>query len=117
MFARHGPGYRWWAVVTVMLDTVSAIMDATVVNVALPEITRVFHVGHGQVQILSTGFLDTTAASMLLALSLEGRERQLNAVHGLQPMQEGFFLIAFVYCLAMIPAWLMTRRAQPVRSA
>ena len=67
MFARHGPGYRWWAVLTVMLGTVSAIMEATVVNVALPEIIRVFQVGHDQVQLLSTGFLAATTASMLLA--------------------------------------------------
>ena len=67
MFARHGPLYRWWVVVTVMLGTVSAIMEATVVNVALPEIIRVFNVGHDQVQILSTGFLAATTASMLLA--------------------------------------------------
>ncbi len=67
MFARHGLSYRWWAVVTVMLGTVSAIMEATVVNVALPEIIRVFGVGHDQVQILSTGFLAATTASMLLA--------------------------------------------------
>ncbi|OHC63273.1 MAG: hypothetical protein A3H93_03400 [Rhodocyclales bacterium RIFCSPLOWO2_02_FULL_63_24] len=67
MFARHGPAYRWWAVLTVMLGTVSAIMEATVVNVALPEIINVFHVGHDQVQVLSTGFLAATTASMLLA--------------------------------------------------
>ncbi len=67
MFDRHGPGYRWWAVLTVMLGTVSAIMEATVVNVALPEIIRVFQVGHDQVQLLSTGFLAATTASMLLA--------------------------------------------------
>lgn len=67
MFARHGPGYRWWAVVTVMLGTVSAIMEATVVNVALPDIIRAFGVGHDQVQLLSTGFLAATTASMLLA--------------------------------------------------
>jgi predicted MFS family arabinose efflux permease len=53
----------------------------------------------------------------LLALFLEGRERQLNAVHGLQPMQEGFFLIAFVYCLALIPAWRMTGRTPTPRPA
>jgi EmrB/QacA subfamily drug resistance transporter len=53
----------------------------------------------------------------LLALFLEGRERQLNAVHGLQPMQEGFFLIAVVYFLALIPAWLMTGRGQGAQSA
>ncbi len=67
MFDRHGPAYRWWAVLTVMLGTVSAIMEATVVNVALPDIIRVFHVGHDQVQILSTGFLAATTASMLVA--------------------------------------------------
>lgn len=67
MFERHGSSYRWWAVLTVMLGTVSAIMEATVVNVALPEIIRVFHLGHDQVQLLSTGFLAATTASMLLA--------------------------------------------------
>lgn len=67
MFDRHGSNYRWWAVLTVMLGTVSAIMEATVVNVALPEIIRVFQVGHDQVQLLSTGFLAATTASMLLA--------------------------------------------------
>jgi hypothetical protein len=32
-------------------------------------------------------------------------------------MQEGFFLIAFVYCLALIPAWLMTGRKPNPRPA
>ena len=67
MFRRHGRGYRWWAVVTVMLGTVSAIMEATIVNVALPDIIRTFEVGHDQVQLLSTGFLAATTASMLVA--------------------------------------------------
>lgn len=67
MFRRHGPAYRWWAVLTVMLGTVSAIMEATIVNVALPDIIRNFNVGHDQVQLLSTGFLAATTASMLLA--------------------------------------------------
>lgn len=67
MFARHGPGYRWWAVATVMLGTVAAIMEATVVNVALPDIIHVFGIGHAQVQLLSTGFLAATTASMLLS--------------------------------------------------
>ena len=53
----------------------------------------------------------------LLALFLEARERQLNAVHGLQPMQEGFFLIAIVYFLALIPAGMMTRRTFPEEKA
>jgi hypothetical protein len=32
-------------------------------------------------------------------------------------MQEGFFLIAVVYCLALIPAWMMTGRGQRAQSA
>ncbi len=67
MFARHGPSYRTWAVVTVMLGTVSAVMEATIVNVALPEIIRAFGLGHDRVQLLSTGFLAATTASMLLS--------------------------------------------------
>ena len=67
MFARHGPSYRTWAVVTVMLGTVSAVMEATIVNVALPEIIRAFDLGHDRVQLLSTGFLAATTASMLLS--------------------------------------------------
>ncbi|MFA6312061.1 MAG: MFS transporter [Sterolibacterium sp.] len=67
MFARYGPSYRTWGVVTVMLGTVSAVMEATVVNVAMPEIIRVFQIGHDRVQLLSTGFLAATTASMLLS--------------------------------------------------
>jgi len=67
MFARYGPGYRWWAVVTVMLGTVAAVMEATIANVAMPEIIRVFEIGHDRVQLLSTGFLAATTASMLLS--------------------------------------------------
>lgn len=73
MFARHGPAYRWWAVVTVMLGTFAAVMEATIVNVALPEIIRAFHVGHDRVQLLSTGFLAATTASMLLSSWAVGR--------------------------------------------
>lgn len=73
MFARHGPSYRAWGVITVMLGTVSAVMEATIVNVAMPEIIRVFHLGHDRVQLLSTGFLAATTASMLLSHWAIGR--------------------------------------------
>jgi len=67
MFERHGPSYRAWGVVTVMLGTVSAVMEATIVNVAMPELIRAFQIGHDRVQLLSTGFLAATTASMLLS--------------------------------------------------
>jgi EmrB/QacA subfamily drug resistance transporter len=67
MFARYGAGYRWRVVVTVMLGTFAAVMEATIVNVALPDVIRAFHVGHDRVQLLSTGFLAATTASMLVS--------------------------------------------------
>ncbi len=73
MFARHGEGYRPWAVATVMLGTFSAVMEATIVNVALPEIVRAFGIGHDWVQLVSTGFLAATTASMLLSNWAVGR--------------------------------------------
>ena len=73
MFARYGPAYRWWAVLTVMLGTVSAVMEATIANVAMPQIIKVFALGHDRVQLLSTGFLAATTASMLVSQWAIGR--------------------------------------------
>lgn len=73
MFARHGERYRIWAVVTVMLGTFSAVMEATIVNVALPDIIRAFGVGQDRVQLVSTGFLAATTASMLSSSWAIGR--------------------------------------------
>ena len=94
MFDRHGPGYRWWAVLTVMLGTVSAIMEATVVNVAFPEIIRVFGLGHDQVQLLSTGFLAATTASMLLATWAMQRFGVRRAFTGALVLLVGFSVLA-----------------------
>ena len=73
MFARYGDNYRWWSVLTVMLGTVAAVMEATIANVAMPEIIRVFAIGHDRVQLLSTGFLAATTASMLVSQWAIGR--------------------------------------------
>lgn len=65
MFARHGERYRVWAVVAVMLGAFAAVMEATIVNIALPDIIRSFGIGQDLVQLVSTGFLAATTGSML----------------------------------------------------
>lgn len=67
MFARYGRRYRVWVVLAAMFGTVSAVMEATIVNVALPEIIAVFQLTHDHVQLLSSGFLAATTVSMLLS--------------------------------------------------
>lgn len=48
-----------------MLATVSTVMAATTVNVAVPAIMRAFAIGQDEVQWLSTGFLAAATATML----------------------------------------------------
>lgn len=62
---RHGPGYRWRVLVTVMIGNVASIMSSTIVNVALPDMSRVFHLGQDRAQWLSAGFMAAMTISML----------------------------------------------------
>ena len=47
---RHGPNHRWWLLLTVMIGTVASIMSATIVNVAVPDMSRVFTLGQERAQ-------------------------------------------------------------------
>jgi len=66
LFKRYGSKYPWFASCTVLLGTISTVLTATIVNVALPEIMHTFQLGQGSVQILSTGFLASMTSTMLL---------------------------------------------------
>jgi EmrB/QacA subfamily drug resistance transporter len=63
--ARFGPGYRWRVLATVMIGTVASIMASTIVNVAVPDMSRVFGLGQDQAQWLSAGFMGAMTLSML----------------------------------------------------
>jgi MFS transporter, DHA2 family, multidrug resistance protein len=52
-------------VATVMIDTISTVLSATIVNVAFPAIMRELDVGHDTLQWVSTAFLAATATTML----------------------------------------------------
>jgi EmrB/QacA subfamily drug resistance transporter len=62
---RHGPNYRWWVLVTVMIGTMASIMSSTIVNVAVPDMSRVFALGQERAQWLAAGFMAAMTVSML----------------------------------------------------
>lgn len=62
---RRGPNERWWLLATVMIGTVASIMSATIVNVALPDMSRVFTLGQERAQWMSAGFMAAMTVSML----------------------------------------------------
>ena len=53
--------------VALILGVCAAVMEATLINLALPTIMQAFAIGQSQVQLLSTGFLAAGTASMLVA--------------------------------------------------
>ena len=48
-----------------MIGTVASIMAATIINVAVPDMSRVFALGHERAQWLSAGFMGAMTLSML----------------------------------------------------
>ncbi len=63
--ARFGPNYRWWVLFTVMIGSMASIMASTIVNVAVPDMSRVFVLGQERAQWLSAGFMAAMTLSML----------------------------------------------------
>jgi EmrB/QacA subfamily drug resistance transporter len=63
---RFGERYRWRVLLTVMLGTMASIMASTIVNVAVPDMSRHFTLGQERAQWLSAGFMAAMTLSMLL---------------------------------------------------
>jgi DHA2 family multidrug resistance protein len=63
---RYGKRYKWLATATAMIGTFSMVVEATILNVALPDIMASFAVGQQTAQWLVTGFLAAMTAGMLL---------------------------------------------------
>jgi len=84
--ARHGGNYRWWVLLTVMIGTMAAIMGSTIINVAVPDMSRVFTLGQERAQWLSAGFMAAMTLSMLTTpwlLERYGYRRTYSGVVGL----------------------------------
>jgi EmrB/QacA subfamily drug resistance transporter len=62
---RHGSRYRWRVLITVMVGTMASIMASTIINVAVPDLSREFGLGQERAQWLSAGFMAAMTISML----------------------------------------------------
>lgn len=63
--ARHGEGYRWRVLLTVMIGSIASVMSSTIVNVAVPDLMRHFHIGQERAQWVAAGFMAAMTLSML----------------------------------------------------
>jgi len=64
--ARWGAPYRLLVTLAAMIGTVATILSATIVNVALPQVMGAFGIGQDHAQLISTAFLASVTATMLL---------------------------------------------------
>lgn len=62
---RYGERYKWWVLLTVMIGTMASILSSTIVNVAIPDLSRYFHLGQERAQWVSSGFMLAMTISML----------------------------------------------------
>lgn len=64
-FARFGAVYRWLLLGTLLCGSLSTMLAATTINVALPAIIGAFGLGQDQAQWMSTAFLAASTIAML----------------------------------------------------
>ncbi len=71
--ARSPDRHRWFVLGIVMLGTFMAILDASIVNVALPHMMSAMRVNREQIEWVTTAFMLATAVSMPLVGWMVGR--------------------------------------------
>ncbi len=64
--ARYGERARWRVLFTLMLGTVSSIVSSTIVNVAIPDLSRHFALGQERAQWVAASFMIAMTLSLLL---------------------------------------------------
>lgn len=62
---RYGARYRWLLLLAVMTGTMASIMSSTIVNVAIPDLSRHFSLGQERAQWVSSSFMVAMTVSML----------------------------------------------------
>jgi len=71
--AHYGARYRWLLLLAVMVGSIAAIMSSTIINVAVPDMSRHFAVGQERAQWVASGFMVAMTVSMLTTPWLLGR--------------------------------------------
>lgn len=64
--ARYGDRLRWLVLMTLMLGTMSSIVSSTIVNVAIPDLSRHFALGQERAQWVAASFMIAMTLAMLL---------------------------------------------------
>lgn len=64
--ARYGDKARWLVLLTLMLGTMSSIVSSTIVNVAIPDLSRHFVLGQERAQWVAASFMIAMTLAMLL---------------------------------------------------
>jgi EmrB/QacA subfamily drug resistance transporter len=63
--AHYGARFRWLLLLSVMVGTMASIMSATIVNVAIPDMSQHFTLGQARAQWVTSGFMVAMTVSML----------------------------------------------------
>jgi len=63
--AHYGQRYRWLLLLAVMIGTMASIMSSTIINVAVPDMSRHFVLGQERAQWVASGFMVAMTVSML----------------------------------------------------
>ncbi|MDP1962411.1 MAG: MFS transporter, partial [Reyranella sp.] len=69
---RYGPAYRWLVTITGMVGVVAMVLAMTTVNVAVPDVMGAFGIGQDKAQWMSSAYLATMTAGMLLNAWMSG---------------------------------------------
>jgi EmrB/QacA subfamily drug resistance transporter len=65
MTSRYGERYRWLLLLAVMVGTMASVMSSTIINVAVPDMSRHFALGQERAQWAASGFMVAMTVSML----------------------------------------------------
>ena len=71
--ARHGDRYKWLVLITVMVGMMGSILSSTIVNVAVPDLSRHFMLSHERAQWVAAAFMMSMMLSLLVTPWLLGR--------------------------------------------
>ncbi|MCW5733030.1 MAG: DHA2 family efflux MFS transporter permease subunit [Enhydrobacter sp.] len=69
---RYGPSYRWFVTITGMVGVVSMVLAMTTVNVAVPDVMGAFGIGQDKAQWMSSAYMATMTAGMLINAWISG---------------------------------------------
>src|SRR5215213_2206872 len=69
---RYGENYRWYVTITGMMGVLAMVLAMTTVNVAVPDVMGAFGIGQDKAQWMSSAYMATMTAGMLINAWITG---------------------------------------------